>query len=840
MMEDNNALEIEKKTEQKEASKIDFALIYRILVLNWKWFVLSLIIALGLAAIYLRYTPRVYQSSAKLLIKDNTSNGSGRRNSNINVLSMGEITSTQGIDNEMEILQSREIAAEAIRDLKLYVNYTTKGRVLEVPRYKDNPLTVDIDATHLEKLNCPIRLTITRSKGSYQVTGSYAVPVTEESYEGPFTLNKTFTSLPYTIPTRAGNITISEAEHASLANGQSVNVTIQSPRDVANRYVGALKVAQLNKQTSIINISFTDVVPERATDYIKQLAVVYNRQANEDKNAVAIKTEKFINSRLEKINSELGETEGQLQSYKQKNGMVELKMNAGNSVANQNSSEQKLADIDTQIELLSSITSFMNESSRNYQVLPSNVGLDDASCTSLIAKYNELVLERNRLLRTASESSPVVEPLTEQIHELNINIKSALGQARRSLEIQKSAIETQYAKYNEEIAETPQQERMLTQIGRQQEVKSGLYLTLLQKREENSISLAATADKGKLLDEPQSAGIISPNRQLVFGIALLIGLALPALILFIVQFFRYKIEGHDDVAKLTKLPIIADVAVASNQAKGVADIVVHENQNNMMEEIFRSLRTNILFMLKPEDKVILFTSTTSGEGKTFNCSNVAVSFALLGKKVIIVGLDIRKPRLAELFCINDHRHGITNLLVKNKPTAEEVNEQILPSGINDNLDLLMAGPIPPNPGELISRQSLNDIFDILKEKYDYILIDTAPVGLVTDTLQIARIADASVYMCRADYTAKASFNLINELANDKKLPNMAIVINGIDMSKKKYGYYYGYGRYGKYGRYGSYGKYGSYGSYGSYGNYQKSHYGNPKDNSIKTRSFKLW
>lgn len=841
-MEDKKALEIDKKTEQEEASKFDFAIIYRLLVLNWKWFVLSLIIALGAAAIYLRYTPRVYQASAKLLIKDND-NSSSRRSTAINALSKGEITSTQGIDNEMEILQSRELAADAIRDLKLYVNYTVKGRVLDVPHYKDNALTVDIDAAHLEKLNYPIRLSIVKSKGTYQLTGTYAVPATEDTYEGPFTLKKTFTTLPCIIPTRAGNITISENGKYGLGDGVEFKVTIMSPRDMAYRYVGALKLAQLNKSTSIINMSLTDVIPERATDYLKQLSVVYNRQANEDKNAVAIKTEKFINSRLEKINSELGETEGQLQNYKQKNGVVELSMNAGNSVSNQNASEQKLSEIDTQIELLSSITSFMNESSRNYQVLPSNVGLDDASCTSLIAKYNDLVLERNRLLRTASETSPVVEPLTEQIHELNLNIKSALGQARRSLEIQRSAIVAQNAKYTEEIAETPQQERMLTQIGRQQEVKSGLYLTLLQKREENSISLAATADKGKLLDDPQSSGIVSPNQQLIYAIAALIGLAIPSLFLFLIQFFRYKIEGHDDVAKLTKLPIIADVAVASNQAKGVADIVVHENQNNMMEEIFRSMRTNLLFMLKPEDKVILFTSTTSGEGKTFNCSNVAVSFALLGKKVIIVGLDIRKPRLAELFCINDHKHGITNLLVKNHPTREELDEQILPSGVHDNLDLLMAGPIPPNPGELISRKSLNEIFDLLKEEYDYILVDTAPVGLVTDTLQIARIADASVYMCRADYTAKASFGLINELAEDKKLPNMAIVINGIDMSKKKYGYYYGYGRYGKYGRYGSYGKYGSYGSYGSYGtygNYRNSHYGNPKDNSIKTRSFKLW
>lgn len=266
--------------------------------------------------------------------------------------------------------------------------------------------------------------------------------------------------------------------------------------------------------------------------------------------------------------------------------------------------------------------------------------------------------------------------------------------------------------------------------------------------------------------------------------------------------------------------------IASNQAKGKADIVVHENRNNQMEEVFRSLRTNLQFMLTEGQKVILFTSSTSGEGKTFTASNLSISFGLLGKKVILVGLDIRRPRLAELFGIRDHKHGITNLLVKNQPTAEEVREQILPSEVNKNLDLLMAGPVPPNPSELIERNSLKIIFDILKQEYDYILIDTAPVGLVTDTLQIGRIADASVYMCRADYTPKSTFEMINELSAENKLPNMALVLNGIDMSKKKYGYYYGYGKYGKYGI-------SKYGKYGKYGGYSYSHYSNKNDNSVK-------
>ena len=833
-MEETTKLELDKEQEKEGVTSFfDFAALYRTIILNWYWFVLSLIIFGGIGAIYLRYTTPLYQSTAKLLIKDDD-NGSRRRGSSLqNITNLGTISNSAGIDNEMEILSSHSIAEDAIRDLKLYVNYTTEGKVKDVITYRDQPLVVDIDAAHLDRLNRPINLNITKNGSSFVVNGTYSVPTDEENSEGPFSINKKFTSLPATIPTRAGIITINSNNGRTLHEGQVLKVSILSPKMASDKYVGELKIGQSGKGTSILQLQLTDEVPQRSLDYLKQLAIVYNRQANEDKNAVAHQTEKFINSRLEKINAELGKTEGELQNYKQKNGMVELKMNASNSVSNQNTSEQKLAEMETQIELFNTIAREVESSSRNLtQVIPSNVGLDDESSTSLINKYNELVLERNRLLRSASESSPVVEPLTDQIRDLNVNIRRAIAAARKNLQIQRDAVLAQVTKYTDQVEETPQQERMLTQIGRQQEVKSGLYLMLLQKREENSISLAATADKGRLIDDPQLNGKVSPNSTYIMLIALVIGLAIPVLIILIIQFFRYKIEGHDDVARLTKLPIIADIAIASNSAKGKADIVVHENQNNQMEEIFRSLRTNLQFMLHEGEKVVLFTSSTSGEGKTFTAANLSVSFGLLGKKVILVGLDIRRPRLAEQFGINDHKHGITNLLVKDNPNREDVEAQILPSGVNKNLDLLMAGPVPSNPAELIARNSLDTIIEILKEKYDYIMIDTAPVGLVTDTLQIARVTNVSVYMCRADYTPKASFAMINSLAKEEKLPNMAMVLNGVDMSKRKYSYYYGYGKYGKYGRYGRYGGY-SYGSYGNYGNYSNSHYGDKNDHSVK-------
>ena len=841
-MEENKNLELDQTQLEEEKSSFNFQAVYRTIILNWYWYLISLIICLGLATLYLRYATPTYQAFAKMLIKDNDSNGGSRRGGVMNMSDLGLMSNSSGFDNEMEILQSHNLAIQAVRDIKLYVFYRSSGRIRDRLLYKDQAISADIDAESLEKLNAPISLEITRKGSEYHVTGNFQIPINEDEAGATNTIDKKFTSLPATIGTRAGKISLSVNGTRSLRNDETEFITIMPLRQAAYRFMGRMSVQPNSKTTSIARLQIIDEHPQRGIDYLKQLAIVYNRQANEDKNQVATLTEKFINNRLEKINAELSDTEGELENYKKRNDMVELKMNAGQSLGNQNTYEQKLAEMGTQIELLNSIADFMNESTRgSFQVIPSNVGLQDGASVQMINKYNELVLERQRLLRTASENSPVVEPISEQIVELNKNIRRAISQARRNLEIQRNGILSQYNKYNSEIAQTPEQERMLTKIGRQQEVKSGLYLMLLQKREENSISLATTANKGKLLDEPQYGGKVSPKSSMIMLIGLLLGLLIPTLIIFLSRFLRYRIEGHDDVATLTKLPILADVAVASDTAKTKADIVVHENKNNQMEEIFRSMRTNLQFMLHENQKTIMFTSTTSGEGKTFNCANLAVSFALLGKKVIIVGLDIRKPRLAELFEIHDHKHGITPLLAKDAPTPGDVQEQIVPSGVHQNLDLLMAGPVPPNPAELIARKSLDQIFDYLKSAYDYIMIDTAPVGLVTDTLEIGRVTDATIYVCRADYTPKASFDLVNGLAYEKKLPNMAIVINGIDMSKKKYGYYYGYGRYGKYGkygRYGTYGKYGKYGyglygNYGSYGNYANSHYGLKNDTSVK-------
>ena len=823
--------------ELEEESSFSFKNLFKLFVLNWQWFLLSLFICVAGAFIYLRYKRPVYQVTAKMLIKDEQNNRRVGNQMLANMQDLGIMTNSTGIDNEVEVLQSSILSEKAVRDLKIYVEYYSEGKVTDQLIYKIQPFNVDFteeDLDRINKQNLSFRLKVKKDGAKYNVEC--------DKVTGPVVYNKggfkgSFTTLPATIETPYGPLTftknVPEEDFIKLyemTSDRDMIINILPPKLVGMRYAAALTVEPTSKMTSIAQLTINDLDAERAYDYLKQLSIVYNEQANEDKNEIAVKTEQFINNRLEIIHRELGTTESELEDFKRENNLTDPQIDAQTAVTQHTEIQKRLTDVEIQLSLLNYLSGHVNNPANRYQIIPSNIGTKDPVTSTLINEYNKVVQERNRLMVSASETAPQVAVLTAQLDDLEVSIKTAVAQARRSVEIERNSIERQFAQLNDRVTSTPEQERILTQIGREQEVKSALYLMLLQKREENQISLEATADKGKLIDEPVFMGQVSPKKSIILMAALVLGFVLPLLIFYLLNLMRYKIEGREDVVKLTRLPVVADVPVASDSVKSAAGIVVHENQNNQIEEVFRSLRANIQFMLQGNQKVILFTSTTSGEGKTFNAANLAVSFALLGKKVILLGLDIRKPALGRLFSISDREVGITPLLVKDTVTKDDLNRQIRPSGENKNLDLLLAGPIPPNPAELLARDNMKTIIDILREEYDYVILDTAPVGLVSDTLQLGHFADVSVFVCRADYTPKSSFDLINTIHEEGKMPNICIVLNGVDMSKKKYGYYYGYGRYGKYGRYGRYGR---YGNYGNYGNYADSHYANKDDNSIK-------
>ena len=835
--------------EERKDSGLNFQKVFSHIVLNWHWYVISVIICLCCAFLYLRYARPVYKVTAKMLVKDedNKKVGTSALQALSSMEDFGIMNNSNGFENEVEILQSPVTVHDAVRRLKLYTEYWLDGRIQDRLLYPYQPLLVDLDPLSLDSLdktiltgNNTIQMAITKKELGY-----HADIALVSGGKTRVTYSEDLDSLGTYITTDLGTISFKrnpmyyKRKDSRFENGTALLVTIRPPMRVALEYMKRLKVEPVSKKTTIAAITLNDENVFRGIDFINTLVLCYNDQANFDKNEIAMKTEEFINMRLQKIDAELGTTESDLENYKKSNAVTQLNADATQSLQLSAQYATRLADANTQLQLLDYLQQYVDNPENHLMLIPANIGMNDQASTQLIADYNKTVQERNRLMRSVSEMSPQVQTLTATLENLETSIKQSLSQARHSVELQRNSIQTQYNRYQGRIVNTPEQERVLTQIGRQQEVRSGLYLLLLQKREENSISLAATADKGKLIAMPLSQGKVSPKSKVILLVAFLLGLLIPLAILLIRELLRLRIEGRDDVSSITEVPIVADVPVASESVKTTAGIVVQANKNSQMDEVFRSLRTNVQFMMKENEKIILFTSSISGEGKTFLSANLAASFALLGKKVILVGCDVRKPALGRLFGTTNQKQGLTNLLRIDHITTEDLHKEICQSGVNPDLDLLLSGPIPPNPTELLSRSNFKTVIDLMSQEYDYIILDTAPVGLVTDTLQLAKYANVSCYVCRADYTPKANFGMLNSLAQENKLPNTCVVLNGVDMSKKKYGYYYGYGRYGKYSRYGygkyGYGKYGKYGygSYGNYGNYADSHYGNKDDNSIK-------
>ena len=782
----------ENNMNEQDEEKINYQELLFRYIIHWPWFVASVLVCLIGAWVYLHFQTPVYQVSASIMIKDDKKGSGSTDLGNLGI--GGVITSTQGIDNEIEVLRSKTILKEVVNNLELYITYYDEDEFPEKELYQTSPVIVNLTAQEADKLPGSALLAMKLSpEGVLDVN----LKVGLNEY------NQRFEKLPAVLPTDAG--TFGFALKDSLSGGQMeghkgerhIRAVVSRPFGVAKGYQGALSIAPTSRTTSVAVVSLMNTNIQRARDFINKLMEMYNRNTNNDKNEVAEKTREFINERIKIIDEELGSTEDKLEAFKRNAGLTDISSDAQLAVSGNAEYEKRRVDNGTQINLVRDLIKYINNPLNEYELLPGNIGLSDAGLTTQIGRYNELIIERKRLLRTSTESNPMIVNLDTSIRAMKSNVQAAINGTLQGLLIVKADLEREAGRFSRRISDAPGQERQYVSIARQQEIKAGLYLMLLQKREENAITLAATANNAKIIDEPvATGGPLSPKHNMIYMIALVLGVGMPVGVIFLIGLTKFKIEGRGDVEKLTRLPIVGDVPLTNEKAGSIA---VFENQNTLMSETFRHIRTNLQFMLENDQKVILVTSTVSGEGKSFISSNLAISLSLLGKRVIIVGLDIRKPGLNKIFNIPRKEQGITQYLSN---PEKNLMDFVQPSDVSKNLYILPGGIVPPNPTELLARDGLDKAIETLKKNFDYVILDTAPAGMVTDTLLVGRVADLSVYVCRADYSRKAEFTLINELAADNKLPNICTIINGLDLKKKKYGYYYGYGKYGKYYGYG--------------------------------------
>lgn len=771
------------------------ALVFEYLI-HWRLILICLMFVLGGAFVWLRYQTPIYNTTATVLIKQNDKKGGIATTALMAVQDMGMFTMANNFDNEIEILTSRTLVEKVVNTLQLNISYRESRRFgYATELYRNSPVQVYLASEEAERLPSDVRMQlyllpdgIVEAKAVFHQTG-------EE-----YTLEQRFDSLPALFITPVGTFSLTaDSSFTQMDRTRVLEVVISSPLVTARSCKARLSGAPLSQNTTIVTLNYKDTNPKRSVDFLNTLVRLYNEDANNDKNEVVTKTAEFIDERISIINRELSTTESELAAYKQQAGLTDLSSDAQLALQGNNAYRQKQADNETQLRLVKFLKDYINTSTNQYEVIPTNVGITDIGLSTQIDRYNQMLLERKRLLLTSSETNPVIVNLDASIEAMRISVLTSVNSVEKGLLISRSELEREGYKFQQRINDAPQQERELLSIGRQQEIKAKLYLLLLQKREENAIALAATANNGRVVETPLTDSVpISPKKQVILFVAFILGITLPVGYISLIRLLRYKIESRADIESITSVTLIGDIPLLPY--KGDNAIVIQENRNGLSEEVFRDIRTNMQFLLQSGQQVILLTSTIPGEGKSFCTGNLAASLAFMGKRVVVVGLDIRKAGLNKVFHLSSKEEGITRFLAE--PEHTDLLALCQKTKISPNLFVLPGGIIPPNPTELVARPALEQAIDLLRKHFDYVLLDTAPIGVVTDTQLIARVADMSVYVCRADYTSKNDYTLINDLNRDGKLPGLCTLLNGVDINKRRNGYYCGYSKYGYYGRYG--------------------------------------
>lgn len=778
-----------------EEEEFDVRKIFSYALAYWKLIVVFVVLCLVAAFAYLRVAVPKYQVTAKILLQDKNK---GSFSSSADMLAdFGFQAQNTNAENEMEVMRSMSVVRGAVAKSGLNVSYAIPG-VINKPIYKEaSPVfvtygdtvfgTVSMDS--LAALYAPITMRF-HFGADGKTDLEYSCYVTRDARE-PQDFKAVVSSYPYVLKTPLGNVLIEKNSAFEQDVTGDLIVELNPLESVALSYMSALNIAPVSKNSSVAVLAINTPLPSNGMDFLNAVIDNYNYVTNEDKRQVARQTEAFIIERIDSLSKELVVMETRLSNYKKKNELIDPKLDAPQVSLNKTEYTKQVEEIDLMLKSSKFLKDFVHNPENDLKVIPTTFGLTiDQSLVALITNYNKEVIELNQLQLSATGDNPLLKNATIRVQQLQSDLRIAIDAFDRSLHLQRDAIATLLAGYTSRYEQSPDIERELVTIERECAIKSELYVMLLQKYEENALSLAVTSNNLRCIDSPLLVGRVAPNSKMIFLVALFVGLLIPAAIIYVRESMRTQLTINDDLSTLTTLPCVGNIPV-KHSVKGERSkaVVVARNKNDIMAEAFRTLRTNLQFVMKKSTgKVVMFTSTTSGEGKTFVASNLAMSVALLGKKVLLMGLDIRRPRLAEMFGFNKHDEGITSYLAADENDTDILDRAIRPSGIEENLDILPAGIVPPNPAELLARPNMDKAIEYLSTKYDYIIMDTAPVALVTDSMIISRVADAVAYVARLDYTQKADIKYLNNIVAEGKLENVSLVVNGEDVKKKMYGY----------------------------------------------------
>ena len=747
---------------------------------QWKWFVLGTSICIGIAFIYLRYANKVYLSHSSILIKDDKNNG-GVMSEMALFQDMGLLGANSEIESEIEILTSRTIieqVAEKLELNKLYIAHGSKTGFQEEEMFIKSPVKIKA------------------IKGDSVLYNKKTVFKLKILNENSFSLSelkgKDFPSLSFgkKVTTKIGEISFEKSRYfKSDWIGRNFTISVLKIDDVVTKLKKQIKVEPISNDGKVLTISLKGGDITKINSIIDELVNQHEIDAIKDKNEIAENTGDFINERMELISQEINEVDNKGETFKTENNLVGVEQNAGMYLTKESEAEKAIIETNIQSSLAKYINNYINQQIGNETLLPANLGLEDPSIAALIGEYNRTVLKRNRILEDHGEQNPGVLKLESQLEEMKAAVVQSLKSIQSTFQFKLQALEEKENLYKSKIASVPGFEKEFREILRQQQIKETLYLYLMQKREENEIALVGNVGNTKVIDPAYSDGKpVSPKKEILYIGALFLGILIPFIIIYLSDLLDNKVHSAKDIKKYN-LPHVGNIPINDIDEK----LVAVNNPRSIISEAFRILRTNVSYLfseIKPKGNTIMVTSTIASEGKTFISLNLAHTLALTGKKIVVIGLDLRAPKLLQYMNLPTNKKGVTDYLINPDLSYSDV---VFPLSGTENLFMIPSGSIPPNPSELLMKPRLQELIEDLKKEYDYIIFDTAPVSLVTDTLITAKIADVSLYVVRANRLDKRMLEVPISLYEEQKLNNMAVVLNGVNLKGQGYGYGYGYG-----------------------------------------------
>jgi len=761
----------EYKTAQEDTEGLDLKQILSRVLANWYWIALSVLVCLGCANLYVRYKTPNYKISARVLVNDEKK-GAGLSGGGDLLGDLGGLLGTKStVDNEAEILKTRYLMEQVVKDMNLNITYYRKGTLKKVELY-ESPYQVKVIAA---------ADTIKATDVEVSFLKNDQVAVSADGIDTLVALDRSFT-IPFVgVVQIIKGTTVPVLEEKYPFNIMSVDSKVIALMD-------AITVEVKNKQVTIIDLSLTHAIPKKGEDILSKLIEKYVQANLTDKNEVADSTVKFIQNRLAYIGGELGGLEGNIQNFKQENNLADMTEQSKLLVQTTGQYVNDLSKIETQISILKSLQDYLKDEGKNKRVLPSSLIPADLVFNGAVEKYNSLTLERARRLIGVTEANPGIQLMDKEIANARADIESNISTTLDGFIITRNRINGQMKKAEGQVRNVPKVERNYLNLARQQQIKQELYIFLMQKSEETAISKTSNIANSKTIDPPKSeVKPFSPKRMVVYLFGMVAGLVIPLALMYVKDLLNDKIQTKEDISRITQVPIIGEIS----HDEGNDNMVVANSSRSAISEQFRALRTNLSFFFKNSDeKVILLTSSMSGEGKSFVAINLGQILALTNKKVLLMELDLRKPGLSAKLEISNPI-GFTNYVTNSELTSGDI---VKPLKLQENLFVVSSGPIPPNPAELLLSERTKTLMKELKQQFDYIIIDAPPVGIVTDAQLLASYADVCLYLVRQNYTLKQQLNIVDDLSRSQKMKGLSIVVNDIKATKG-YGYGYSYGNY---------------------------------------------